>query len=141
MASHLQREGMARLLAKAEVDHFFLAYRLRSFAEIRSFTDAQLAEFLHCKQDALPRLGLCRCPESSAPSFADDIIRIAGFAPCDSNQLVNVLRETEGIMFLRQITTNSTGHNQLLAARDRQENEEHSNSDDREKSGPGASGE
>lgn len=79
-----------RAMAALESDPEVIASALAS-ARKQYLTDAELAASLGMAVDDLPRLGLCRRPEPSAPGFRDEVSAIARFAGCDPDRLAVLL--------------------------------------------------
>jgi hypothetical protein len=65
---------------------FYLAHALVAYQRKHGLDDAALADFLGCFISSLPRLGLCRKPESR-----EEVERVAWYAGCAPNQLAQVL--------------------------------------------------
>jgi hypothetical protein len=108
------------LFHKAEDHSFFVASALAEHQQRRGWDDRQLCEYLGCTLEALPRLGLCRRPSHAEPDFADRVRRIAEYAPCDAEALLNLLRESS-ILAAWRGSKAEQGSTMFLAARDRRE--------------------
>lgn len=109
-----------RLIKRARHDPFFLGRALEEYQQSNGIDDVALADFLGCKTEALDRLALCRMPRPEAASFQQDVRRIAEFASCSPDQLVQVLRQASALSSLQRAPADSR-RNTLLAARDRKE--------------------
>ena len=118
------------MMERARSDPYFLGFLLHDYARRLGWEDAALAEHLQCSLDRLPHLFLCRCPADSDPQFADEVRRIAEYAPCDEIQLLTVLREI--VAWIKLSGNQATKSNPaFLAARDCQDKENDTKEDDR----------
>src|SRR5262245_30492064 len=110
-------EHFARRL---DADPFFLGCPLALFAKSEGMNEEQLAQWLHCSQDALVMVRLCRAPEPESGAFARDLGRIASRFSVDADRLIEVIRRGQAI-FHMTAAEGSTGT--VKAARDRDEQE------------------
>jgi len=107
---------------RARGDAFFLGKVLSEYQRASALDGPGLATALRCAPEALDRLALCRWPDDRAASFAREVRAIATFAPCDSDALMQVLRQVAAMRALRNQGAGLTD-GLLMAARDRYEDE------------------
>jgi transcriptional regulator with XRE-family HTH domain len=115
--NHLLRHAAQRALQHP----FFLAADLEDFRQQRGMQEADLARFLQCTHQTLPRLALCRRPNPESPAFYSDIQRIASALGVDPTSLVRLIREVTALRALQEsgpAASTETGRGLLLAARD-----------------------
>lgn len=105
---------------KAAKNQFFLAEHLTEFRGIRGMTDDDLARFLGCTPEMLPKLALCRRPDTESPSFRSDVEQIATAFAIQPVRLVQLIREVDTLKTLSEVSlTNQKVPDGLLAvARD-----------------------
>jgi hypothetical protein len=103
---------------KASGDPFFLASALKVFQTIENPSGAELAEYLEISETDLVRLALCRRPYTEESSFRSGINEICTKFKLSPVNLINLLRRAE------IYEQSSTPGSQLIAARDREENED-----------------
>jgi hypothetical protein len=108
---------LQRLIDQVRRDPYFLGNALTKYEVLHGIGDKHLAEWLNCGLDSLTRLALCRMPDAEQDRFQQDTKRIAEFASCDADRLVQLLREVTAISSLRDDDRSSSGL--LIAARDR----------------------
>jgi hypothetical protein len=85
-----------------------------------------LAAYLGCAPEELPKLALCRVPHATTPRFREDVERIAAYVHADSSRLVQLLREvaaTTALQSAPHVRSTDRRPEFLLAARDRLEAE------------------
>jgi hypothetical protein len=80
--------------------------------------DQQLAQWLKCSESDLAQLSLCRLPDDKKSEYQQDVRKIAAFATCDPDRLVQLLREVASWEALQGGSRELAG-GFLLAARDR----------------------
>ena len=101
-------------------DAFFLASALDAYCLSHSLDDNQLAAFLGCSIAILPKLGLCRRPDPFAPTFRENVERVAAYAGVAALPLGQLLREADVISVLQagrgEMAAGTSGL--LIAARD-----------------------
>lgn len=87
---------------RAVQSRFFLAESLKEFCINRGMTEDDLAGFLGCSLELLPKLALCRRPDSDSPKFRVDIERIATAFNMQPIRLVQVIREVDSLKVLTE---------------------------------------
>jgi hypothetical protein len=113
---------LARAVQKAQNNPFFLANVLNEFQRQNNLNDASLAKLIGCKAQDLPRLALCRCPNTSQPTFASDVNHLAHRFGLHENDLANIIRQVGALHELRdQFMKTRNRQGMLLAARDRED--------------------
>lgn len=110
-------EALRRLVDRARKDAFFVGRALAIYQRLHDMDDPQLAQRLECSVPDLTRLALCRLPDDKKGGFQHDVRKIAAFAPCDPDSLVQVLREVASWDAL-QGDSQERANGFLLAARD-----------------------
>ena len=70
---------------------FFVAWALRAYHGLRGIAEAELAELLGCPVESLPRLALCRRPDTTAAQFRAEVEQIAAYAGANSFPLARLL--------------------------------------------------
>ncbi len=113
----LKREALRRLVERARQDAFFVGWALGVYQKLHGLDDQQLAQWMKCSEQDLTRLALCRLPEGKS-KFQRDVKKIAAFAACNPDRLVQLLREAASWDSL-QGDGQELGEGFLLAARDR----------------------
>lgn len=111
---------------RAVHNSFFLAADLEQFRLHRRMTESDLARFLGCPSDALPKVALCRRPGPQTPRFQDDVRRIASGLGLDLEQLARLLREVDALRALSRVNSGERsvgGEGLLMAARDQEATE------------------
>jgi len=117
------------LVAKAQEDPFFMGWAIERYAHSYNMERKDIAVFLHCDENALDRLSLCKLPENTSPQFETQIQQISNYVGCDNNRLVAVIREIVAVhKFKKASLCDNEGF--LMAARDR--NKEDHNDDEQE---------
>jgi hypothetical protein len=114
---HHKAEALHRLVAKARKDAFFVGRALAIYQRLHDMDDPQLAQRLECSVSDLNRLALCRLPDDKRIGYQQDVRKIAAFAACDPDQLVQLLREVASWDAL-QGDSQERANGFLLAARD-----------------------
>jgi len=74
---------------------------------------------LQCTIEAVARLALCRRPDDRAAKFRQEVQRVATFASCSAERLVQILREVAAVASLRGEGSEASSQGLLMAARDR----------------------
>lgn len=108
--------------ARASERPYFLAHDLKTYRTLQQWGDAELAACLGCPLATLPKLALCRRPDTQSHRFQEDVKAIAAFAGLDPVPLVRILREVDAFAALRVPETlpdmdRASGY--LMAARDK----------------------
>lgn len=111
--------GLRWLARRATTDAFFLGKALAEYKAMHGIDDRELAKMLRCTIEAVVRLTLCRRPDDQAAKFREEVQRIATFATCDAERLVQLLREVAAISSLREEGSKASSQVLLMAARDR----------------------
>lgn len=120
MSKRRPSRRLRRLVARAREDYFFLGHTLSEYQKLNGMDDDRLAVFLKCRRETLNRLALCRKPDVDSREFAHDLRRIANFAACDADRLVQLLRYVAALQSL-PVENTQTARGFLMAARDRRE--------------------
>ena len=105
----------------------FIASDLAAYQERHQLDEARLADWLGGATWALTNLALCRRPQADASTFRADVERIAVHVGVRGERLARLLRETDAIAALRAAPADAsapTEHGFLMAARDRQEDQD-----------------
>jgi hypothetical protein len=92
------------------------------YREQEKMDDEQLADFLGCELEVLPRLALCRRPRP-APRFREDVEAIAGHTGADPSRLARLVRAAEAAEGMRTSGAHAHTASVLMAARDREDDE------------------
>jgi hypothetical protein len=111
-------EALRRLVERTRQDAFFVGRALSVYQRLHDLDDPQLAQWLGCSEPDLNRLALCRLPDDKKVGFQQDVRKIAAFAACDPDRLVQLLREVAAWDAL-QGNNQEVANGFLLAARDR----------------------
>lgn len=111
--------GFERMVHRASDDVFFLGRVLSEYRALHGIDDKKLGQRLQCTHKALARLALCRRPDDREARFQEDVKRIAAFAPCNADRLVQLLREVAALGSLRKQKGKAPLAGLLMAARDR----------------------
>lgn len=117
-----QRDLLHYAAQRAEQRHFFVASALAAYRKLHGMNETDLASFLDCAPAALPRLALCRLPDTATAQFRPDVERIATYTGVNSLHLARLLREVEATTALQRLPQGQTPTPEqgfLLAARDR----------------------
>lgn len=93
----------------------FVAAALHTYQSLHGLGDDELAAFLGCAPELLPRLALCRRPDPDPLRFRAEVEAIAAYTGADSLRLAQVLREAAAARAFRA----APDQGMLLAARDR----------------------
>jgi hypothetical protein len=107
---------LARAAARAEAEPFFIASALAAYRTLAGLDDRQLATWLGCPPENLPRLALCRRPDGESVMFSDEVQRIARYVEGDPGRLAHLLRAVENLAAMQGAAP--TG---LMAAQDREQ--------------------
>ena len=100
---------------------FFLAGSLEEFRQNRGIDEAELARFIGCVPELLPKLALCRRPVPESGGFRSDVDRITAAFGLRDGRLVQLLREAESVKALKEADLalgEVTRRGALMAARD-----------------------
>ena len=122
-----------RIVDKAQQDTFFVGWTLEKYQVLHSIDKEHLIKFLECTPDALNRLGLCRQPDDEDPKFQEHVQRVADFGPCNADQLVRLIRDVATFSSLQDEVGIDTG-GLLMAARDKKQTPDETESEDSERS-------
>lgn len=122
MSEHDAQPSLGRLASLAAGRPSLMSSLMQLYREQEGMNDQQLAAFLECEAEALPRLALCRRPRQ-APDFRGDIEAIAAHTGANPTRLAGLVRAAEGLQALREgheagPTTPNTTTSMLMAARD-----------------------
>jgi hypothetical protein len=110
-------------LARRVVDDpFFLGEALAAYARSEGLDDAGLAAALGCSVEGLARLRLCRRPDPAR--FGADVARIAERFGARADALAEAVRRADALAALRDASAGAAEAGLLMAARDRDEDDE-----------------
>jgi hypothetical protein len=112
---------LQRAAQRASCRSFFVASALSTYQNLHQIGEDELAIFLGCSPTTLPKLALCRLPDTAAPSFRAEVERIASYTGVNSVHLAQLFREVEAITALRSARhyqDTATSQGALMAARD-----------------------
>lgn len=101
---------------------FFMARDLDEFRALHGFGEPDLAAWLGCAPERLPKLALCRRPAPRAAGFRRKVQKISEWVGISAERLAELLREVDAVDAFRSSNTASpagSSHGMLLAARDR----------------------
>jgi hypothetical protein len=110
--------GLRELARRASTDPFFLGKAFADYQAMQGIDDRKLAKILQCTVEAVARLALCRRPDDEAAKFRHEVQRIATFASCNAERLVQLLREVAAVASLREAGSEPCSRGLLVAARD-----------------------
>lgn len=99
---------------------------MEKFRARQKMQESDLARFLNCEPDLLPKLGLCRRPDPDSPTFRSDITKIEQALGIQAGRLIQIIRETEALDVFDRGSLEpeeSIGRGLLMAARDKRREE------------------
>ncbi len=100
----------------------FVAAALSEYCSLKRIEEKQLADYLGCSQQDLPKLALCRKPSTETQfSFRKDVEQIASYVGIEWTRLAQLFREVESLKALRSASRPShltPTQGVLIAARD-----------------------
>ena len=123
MNSETTDEILRRAAWRASQNPFFLAGNIEVFRTRRNMQESDLARFLSCGPEILPRLGLCRRPDPDSPTFRSDVNRVADAFGLHASRLVQLIRETDALDVLGNVAPvddREVEQGLLIAARDKE---------------------
>jgi len=106
---------------RASLHPFFLGRDLYQFRAHRGIDETNLACFLGCLPELLPKVALCRRPDPDSPRFQSDVHRIADAFGLQADRLVQLVREVDVLKTLGEAAPTAEeaeSRGLLLAARD-----------------------
>jgi hypothetical protein len=115
-------DGLRYLASIASERAAFLGSILEAYAVATATPVDRLAERLHCDEQTLARLRLCRAPREDPAYFADDVQRVAERFKIPIEQLLSIIRDVSVLRAMRGTVTQDGGY--LMAARDRDDVDE-----------------
>ena len=120
-----------RIAAKRAAENpTYLGHVLRIYREHEGMSEDQLADVLDIEIGFLPRLYLCKRPDSAAPDFGERLNTIADYALTEAATLAGIIRQVDAIESL----SSGLGSSGLLAAaRDKEEHLDHERPPEAEK--------
>jgi hypothetical protein len=136
-------EQLNRLARRLLDNPSFMAYVLAQFQRQERLNDDELAKNLNTPVDTLPRLALCKRPDSGSPQFADQIRQIAAYTNLDAAQLAHIVRQVDFVEKMakkpqpnqaKELPQVAPRFGLVAAARDRNEAEESDQSQDDDES-------
>ncbi len=101
---------------RASRHRFFLAADLEEFRAHRGMEEVELATFLGCGPELLPKVALCRRPDPTSPRFRLDLHRVAQAFSLAPDRLVSVIREVDALRALKEASQAATASQGLLLA-------------------------
>ncbi len=114
------KASLKRLADMASARPSLMSSLMLLYREQEGMDDEQLADFLNCDVEALPRLALCRRPRQ-APHFRGDIETIAAHSGTDASRLARLVRAAEAVQAMRGAPNHAGTSSLLMAARDRED--------------------
>ena len=108
---------------RASKNPFFIAGDIEGFRTRRGMQESDLASYLGCDSEILPKLGLCRRPDPDSTTFQSDVHRIADAFGISPNILVQLMREADSLNVLGMdvpIARPNPLEGLLMAARDKE---------------------
>lgn len=115
---------LQRAAQRASQRRFFVAHTLSAYQSLHGIAADELAEFLECSVEELPRLALCRQPKPGTSDFRSQVERIAAYVGINAVRFVQILREVESVTTLQDMRESTEGDSRdgfLMAARDHNE--------------------
>ena len=120
----MKRADLLRHAAlRASKNPFFIAGYIEGFRTRRGVQESDLARFLGCEPEVLPKLGLCRRPDPDSTTFQSDVHRIANAFGISPNILVQLIREADSLNVLGMdvpVARLNPLEGLLMAARDKE---------------------
>lgn len=117
------KPSLRRLADLASIRPALMSSLMLLYKEQEDMDDNQLADFLSCDPDALPRLALCRRPRET-PHFRSDVETISDYVGADRVKLARLIRAAEAAEALSQAPHRAGSSSMLVAARDHDDIEE-----------------
>lgn len=114
------KPSIKRLAAMASARPSLMSSLMLLYREQEGMDDKQLADYLECDVDALPRLALCRRPRQ-APDFRGDIEAIAVHSGSDPSRLARLVRSAAMVEAMQGAPERADTSSLLMAARDRED--------------------
>ncbi len=120
---------LRRAAERAAAHPFYLAHALNAYREAERLGEPELAGWLGCAEDDMPRLALCRRPgilfPPEAPEHEEelmrDVILLADRFGLHAERLASLLRRTAFLDAAAQPLAEDAPGGLLMAARDREE--------------------
>ncbi len=115
-------KSLMRAAQRAIKNDFFLAGILHEHQQANHLNDEELACFLECDRNDLPRLALCRRPDAQQEAFLSDIEHLARRFHLHADRLAAVIRQVDTLRMLQRRQRSSSheaAQDLLQAARDR----------------------
>lgn len=129
-----QLHALRDAAARAKNDPFYLSGLLEAYRQMERISQEDLARYLGCLPDVLPRIALCRRPDRTR--FRQDIQAIASKFAIQADRLANLVRAAEAYQAARAAQSRRrpleqagalfyslTQAGELMAARDREDEE------------------
>jgi hypothetical protein len=124
-------QHLTRVAKKFRADPAYMASVLVAYQSQEKLDDSELADRLAIEPDQLPRLALCKRPQSQGNKFAEQIRQIATYTGANQVVLAQIIRQIEVVERLRALPPTiqneveeqplSAPSSLMAAARDRQE--------------------
>lgn len=111
------KPSLERLADMASARPGLMSGLMLLYREQEGMDDTQLADFLECAVEALPRLALCRRPRQ-APDFRGDIEAIAAHSGSNASRLARLVRSVEAAQAMTGAPQRMSTSSLLMAARD-----------------------
>lgn len=123
MTSEERLESLKKAARLAGKDPYYLGGILETYQRREGLNLEDLARYLGCVPDLLPRLALCRRPDASALRFRAEVETIAERFGLKAENLAQVVRAADAF---RQLSPGMGAFvpGQLMAARDRESPQE-----------------
>jgi hypothetical protein len=131
---------LARLAQKLRADSAYMSSVLFFYQSQERLGDTELATQLALDVVQLPRLALCKRPQSQSNNFSKQVRQIAAYTGANEIALAQIIRQVEALEQLRSLPTLAeTEANErplpslsglVAVARDREEPNDESRSDD-----------
>jgi hypothetical protein len=124
-----QQRILGPLVSKTQEDPFFMGWVIERYAHSYNMGRKVFAAFLHCDENALDLLSLCKLPDNTSPQFETQIRQISNYVGCDNYHLIALIREVVAVHKFKEASL-CDNESFLMAARDR--NKEDHNNDEQE---------
>jgi hypothetical protein len=120
-----EKNIFALAAGRAKSDPLFLGHYLHEYCQIYSIGPEALSKELRCSVKAIEKLCLCLRPDPISIAFRADIERISLHCDVDGHRLMEILREVDSVLSMRNAPAppSPLDHDAsalLMAARDRQ---------------------
>ena len=110
-------EALRIAARRAAEDPIFLGHVLKIYREHERLSEDQLARFLGTETLFLPRLYLCKRPDSAKSDFAERVSAIADYALIETATLAGIIRQVDA---MESLSAGRQSKGLPAAARDRE---------------------